>query len=120
MYRATLVMWADSFLRADSHFQQSTNPANIGPTNDGLMIPIDQEPTVDNNTFSKCLEGMYGTPVLTLPNGLNVGLENPADVLSFGIKSIEDGSSTRLGDGIKRKLMKLAENWGHVHRPVPV
>ncbi|KAK0741171.1 hypothetical protein B0T18DRAFT_374432 [Schizothecium vesticola] len=116
MYRVTLVIWADSLLRLDPHFQLN-KPAGVGPVDP--LIPIDLAPIVDNDTLIKGLKGEFGTPVLTLPSGLQIGLDKPVDVLAYGIKSIEDGSSTRLGDGIVRKLIKLAENWSIVTGPVP-
>lgn len=115
MYRVTLVIWADSVLRLDPHFQLNTS-AGVGTVEP--LIPIDLALVVDYNTLVNGLKGQFGTPVLTLPSGLQLGLDKPVDVLAYGIKSIEDGASTRLGDGIVRKLIKLADNWSTVTGPV--
>jgi len=115
MYRVTLVMWADSWLRLDPNFQLN-KPAGVDP--DEPIISIDLPHIVENDALIKCLGGAFGIPVLTLPSGLQLSLDKPVDVLAYGIKSIEDGPSTRLGDGIVRKLIKLAENWSVVSGPV--
>ncbi|KAK1836289.1 hypothetical protein QBC39DRAFT_326842 [Podospora conica] len=113
MYRVTLVIWADSMLRLDPHFQQLNKPTGAGP-----LIPIDMAPVVDNDTLFKCLKGEFGTPVLTLPDGVQVNMDKPLVVLLYGVKGIEEGASTRLGDGIVRKLVKLADIWSTATGPV--
>lgn len=57
------------------------------------------------------LWGGDGTAVLTRADGAAVGLDDPAEVLDLGIRTLEAGVSTRIGDGLKRKLVTLAGNW---------
>ncbi len=40
-----------------------------------------------------------------------MGLDKPADVLAYGIETLDEAVGSRIGDGIKRKLAALASNW---------
>lgn len=60
-----------------------------------------------------CLGGGDGVPLLTRTDGSTFRFDGKAaDVLSYGIMVIDEGASTRIGDGIKRKFIVLGENWG--------
>lgn len=49
--------------------------------------------------------------VLTRHDGSALALDRPSDVLAYGISAIEAGTTCRVGDGIKRKLMTLCQRW---------
>ncbi|KAK3327579.1 hypothetical protein B0T19DRAFT_166940 [Cercophora scortea] len=106
MYRATLILWTDSICRLDPNFQTDKREGT-GSTN---PVAIDQAMPDDQGFFSYWWAG-DGVAVLTRSDGSSVSLEKPADVLTYAIKNIEDGFSSRIGDGIKRKLIALGSNW---------
>lgn len=49
--------------------------------------------------------------MLTGTDGSTVGLGLPGDVLEYAVKTLETGVSSRLSDGIRRKLVALNDNW---------
>jgi len=108
MYRATLVIWADSISRLDPNFQPDKHE-NAG-TGSTAPVLIDQVAPEDQAAIS-CLWRSDGVAVLTRSDGSYISLDKPADVLGYAIKNIEDGFSSRIGDGIKRKLIQLRSNW---------
>jgi hypothetical protein len=114
VYRATLVLWADSISMMDSNVVvQVTGNHGGGGGSLGLQEPakvmIDQS---DDPTLMDYMWTGYGVPMLTCPGGgAPVGLDNPAGILACGVKDIESCYSSRIGDGIKRKLVALGANW---------
>jgi hypothetical protein len=76
----------------------------------GNGVAVDQITPEDPAVIAYLWSG-DGVAVLTRRDGTQVGLDKPTDVLSYGIMAIDEGMSTRVGDGIKRKLMTLATNW---------
>ena len=72
----------------------------------GEPVSIDQVTPEDVSIIAYLWSG-DGVAVLTRPDGSTVGLDKSAGVLSYGVMAIDEGSSTRIGDGIKRKLVTL-------------
>ncbi|KAK3325192.1 hypothetical protein B0H66DRAFT_113549 [Apodospora peruviana] len=108
MYRATLILWVDSICRLDPNFQtekpQSTGSPSFTP------VAIDQITPEDTARISY-LWCNPGVGVLTRLDGGTISLDKPDDVLSYAVKNIESGFSSRIGDGIKRKIIALSNNW---------
>jgi hypothetical protein len=132
VYRATLILWTDSISRLDPNFQaekrDNARVVVMGPSSAGVIQPGSGSPTsstsatpttktvaVDQVTPEDPAVIAYlwsgeGVAVLTRPEG-TVGLDKPADVLAYGIKTLDEAISTRIGDGIRRKLVTLGNNW---------
>ncbi|KAK0615866.1 transcription factor Cmr1 [Bombardia bombarda] len=109
MYRATLILWTDSISRLDPNFQTDKRDNSVSGSSAG-PVAIDQVTPEDPAVIAYLWSG-DGMAVLTRLDGSTVSLEKPADVLTYAIRNIEDGFSSRIGDGIKRKLMALGSNW---------
>lgn len=101
VYRVTLILWMDSMARLDPNFQERDKS--------GTPVAIDGV-TPEDPLIIKYMWKGEGVPVLTHRNGTR-GLGVPSDILDYSIKTLEDGQSSRLGDGIKRKLIALDQNW---------
>lgn len=141
VYRATLILWADSIARLDPNFQKaqqasrapgSSSPASqhqaqspeqlsgAGASNaatssqshgSGNIVAIDQVTPEDPAVISYLWSGGDGVAVLTRRDGTTMGLDKPSEVIGYGVMSIEEGVTCRIGDGIKRKLITLNNNW---------
>ncbi|KAK3378561.1 hypothetical protein B0H63DRAFT_251071 [Podospora didyma] len=107
MYRATLILWTDSISRLDPNFQTDKRENATGSTS---PVAIDQVTPEDPAVIAYLWNG-DGVAVLTQLDGMTVNLDKPADVLIYAVKNIESGFSSRVGDGIKRKLIALRNNW---------
>ncbi|ORY65289.1 transcription factor Cmr1 [Pseudomassariella vexata] len=101
LYRATLILWTDSVSRLDPNFQKHDS---------GNPVAIDQVTPEDPALIAYLWNG-DGIPVLTHRDGTTANLEKPNDVLSYAAKFIEEGISSRLNDGIRRKIVALGNNW---------
>ncbi|SPN97745.1 related to transcription factor Pig1p [Cephalotrichum gorgonifer] len=138
IYRATLILWIDSVSRLDPNFQKQQiphsspipaqrsstgkNKADAGTDPDqagasprmapmsGEAVAIDQVTPEDSSIIAYLWSG-DGVAVLTRPDGTTFGLDKPSAVLSYGMMAIEEGVSTRIGDGLKRKLVTLGSHW---------
>lgn len=115
IYRVSLILWTDGIGRLDPSFRtpppttfvkaRSASPAGpVGP------VIVDQV-TPEDPAIVSYLWGVDNTTALTRMDGTTMSLDNPSAVLELGIEIIEAGTSTRLGDGIKRKLTTLLGNW---------
>ncbi|EFX03282.1 transcription factor cmr1 [Grosmannia clavigera kw1407] len=180
LYRAVLILWADSVCRLDPNFEQqragagmsmlssavaaatttvaaaipsgSVVPAGVGPSSGanpgagsgpgsvasasspvqagsspGLgrssnsrsssvhsssasLVAIDQVTPEDQAVITYLWQG-DGIAVLTRLDGTHFTLDKPTEILTYGVRRIEETRNTRIGDGIRRKLMTLATNW---------
>ncbi|KUI58511.1 Transcriptional regulator [Cytospora mali] len=104
MYRATLILWTDAVGRLDPSFKIGGKEGGSSPENGGAVTP--EDPALISYLWSG-----DGVAVLTRADGAVVSMDNPSDILDLGIKALEGGASTRVGDGIKRKLVTLSGNW---------
>lgn len=111
MYRATLILWTESLSKLDPSIQEEKR-ASSAPASPRQVV-IDQTTPEDPALVSFTLGD--GGVALTRPDGSTMTLDTPADVLSYAVESIEAGFSSRIGDGIKRKLMELDKNWRHYY-----
>lgn len=56
-------------------------------------------------------EYQKGEPMLSSADGTLIPMHVPSNILKHCIEVLEDDSSMRLADGIKRKLRLFAESW---------
>jgi len=108
MYRATMVLWADSITRIDANSQNDKLDSIEVQSHAPVMI---DQLTPEDPALLASLWGGGGVPMLAGADGSAVALDKPADILSYGVKNIETCMSSRIGDGIKRKLIALGNNW---------
>lgn len=101
IYRVSLILWMDCVSRTSTSFPQSDLPGNI--------VAIDQLTPEDPRLF-QFMWKKEGVPALTQRDGTRV-LSAPSDVLEYAVSALDEGHSTKLGDGIKRKLIELGRNW---------
>ena len=110
MYRATLILWADSICKLDPNFQNTTAEKGVGGGVGENLVAIDQLTPEDPMLIAYLWNG-EGVGVLTRLDGGSVSLDKPGEVLGYTVKNIESGFSSRVGDGIKRKVLQLDGNW---------
>ncbi|KAK4249292.1 hypothetical protein C7999DRAFT_12843 [Corynascus novoguineensis] len=109
MYRAMLTLWADSISKVDGAVQGNNKHGNSG-SQESLPVMIDQLTPEDPALINYLWSG-NGVPILMHPEGTAVGLNEPGNLLACAVKNIETCYSSRIGDGIKRKLIALGKNW---------
>ncbi|KAL7623347.1 hypothetical protein AAE478_007028 [Parahypoxylon ruwenzoriense] len=102
VYRATLILWTDSLSQLDPNFPKRDES--------GGSIAIDQV-TPDDQALIAYMWNSNGVLVLTNRDGSTAGLDKPTEILEYAVKTLEDGVSSRLSDGIRRKLITLGNNW---------
>ncbi|CAN8106104.1 unnamed protein product [Discula destructiva] len=118
LYRVTLILWTDGIGRSDPSFKTLASPpasrdggspstTSVSPRGNLAIDQVDPE----DPAVVAYLWGGDGTPFLTRADGLLISLDSPTKVLELGMMTIEGGVSTRIGDGIRRKLATLAGNW---------
>jgi hypothetical protein len=88
----------------------ATTPGAPRMGSGGNAVAVDRVTPEDPAVIAYLWSG-DGVAVLTRRDGSRVGLDKPADVLSYGIMAVDEGVSTRIGDGVKRKLLALGSNW---------
>lgn len=112
-YRATLILWTDAIGRLDPSFKTAMNDGSSpesGSAPSSSVVAVDRVTPEDPAVIAYLWSG-DGTAVLSRDNGTAVSLDSPANILEVGIQTIDGGISTRIGDGIKRKLATLADSW---------
>jgi hypothetical protein len=104
IYRATMILWADSISRAYSNGGENSDHQN-GPV---FMINgvTPEDPAIKAYTCN-----LYGIPALMKRDGSFTKLENPDEVLTHCLSLLDEGIPTRFSDGIRRKLQTLLRNW---------
>jgi hypothetical protein len=107
VYRAGLVLWAESLLRSRGGQQQ----ASVAPPSAGQqsLVAIDALPS-DHPLLARfrCSKRDGGTPVLTRRDGSHLALDNEFAVLAHCIDVMDEGIANRFSDGIRNKLDRLA------------
>jgi hypothetical protein len=104
VYRVALTAWATSMAGAGPRF------AGTSPTEVDRPFAID-DLTPETDAISRYMKYQEGTPMLTRQDGTLAPLDVPANVLQHCIDVLEDDSSMRLADGIKRKLIVFMASW---------
>ena len=108
MYRTALTAWAASICQRDE--QTTVNGGNASP------MHLDDEFTVDtvlagDEAMTRYIKSGKGTPMLTRRDNVKVPMDEPNNILQHCIEVLEDDSSMRLADGIKRKLKVFQDAW---------
>lgn len=90
IYRAIMTLWVESLSRQDT--------TSAFDRTDPITIPANKAMQNSGNPWETRLDE-------------TVILKGPAEVISYALDRIDDGVICRLGDGIKRKLTTLNNNW---------
>lgn len=101
IYRATMILWANSVLHAASNPRVLTS---------GTPFEINLVPPEDL-AISEYLRSGSGTPILVGLNGESIDLCSSQEILRICIGFLDGGLSLRFSDGVGRKLQGLARNW---------
>ncbi|RMZ81630.1 hypothetical protein DV737_g2364, partial [Chaetothyriales sp. CBS 132003] len=105
VYRVALTAWATSMAGNTTRFGSTASPTDVD-----RPFAID-DLTPENETISRYMKYQEGTPMLTRQDGSLAPLDVPLNVLQHCIDVLEDDSSMRLADGIKRKLSIFMTSW---------
>lgn len=103
VYRVALTAWAASM--ASSRFSSNGTDADTN-----TQFPIDGL-NPEHESISRYMKYQEGTPMLTGADGQFVSLSVPSNILHHCVDILDDDSSMRLADGIKRKLRLFTDNW---------
>jgi len=105
VYRVALTGWATSMSSNSGRF----SPGHAQSQAD-MPFAID-DLTPENEAISRYIKYQEGTPMLTRPDGSLAPIEVPSNVLQHCVEVLDDDSSMRLTDGIKRKLRMFMASW---------
>ncbi|ETN39491.1 uncharacterized protein HMPREF1541_05717 [Cyphellophora europaea CBS 101466] len=104
VYRVALTAWATSMANS------SNRHGGNSPLEVEHPFAIDNL-TPENEAISRYIKYQEGTPMLTRVDNTLVPLDVPSNVLQHCIDVLEDDSSMRLADGVKRKLRIFLTSW---------
>jgi len=105
IYRVALTGWANSMANADSRFSSNGHSAEAGPP-----FAIDAL-TPEDPAIIGYLKYQDGLPMLSRPDGEMIAMDVPSKILKYCIDLLEEDSTMRLTDGIKRKLRIFLTDW---------
>ncbi|KIV80229.1 hypothetical protein PV11_07744 [Exophiala sideris] len=105
VYRVALTGWATSMASGTSRFSPMQSQAEPDKP-----FAID-DLTPENEAISRYIKYQEGTPMLSRSDGSLATIAVPSNVLEHCIEVLEDDSSMRLADGIKRKLRMFMASW---------
>ncbi|KAK5337768.1 hypothetical protein LTR98_005617 [Exophiala xenobiotica] len=105
VYRVALTGWATSMSSSSGRFSPTQSQAEADQP-----FAID-DLTPENEAISRYMKYQEGTPMLSRPDGTLAPIEVPSNVLQHCIEVLDDDSSMRLADGIKRKLRIFMASW---------
>lgn len=101
IYRATMILWADSISRAYT----------MGETRDNGPVFMLNSVAPEDPAIKAYTCNLYGVPALLKRDGSFVKLGNPDDVLTHCLALLDEGSPNRFSDGVSRKIQTLLRNW---------
>jgi len=105
IYRVALTYWANSMANVGSRFPTSGHSVEAD-----RPIAIDAL-TPEDPAITRYLKYQEGQPVLSKPDGSFISTDVPNNILKYCIDLLEEDSSMRLTDGIKRKLRIFLAGW---------
>jgi len=105
VYRVALTGWANSMANGGNRY----SPTASRPEPE-MPFAID-DLTPENEAISRYMKYQEGTPMLTRSDGSHVPIEVPSNVLQHCIDVLDDDSSMRLSEGVKRKLRIFMASW---------
>ncbi|QIX00663.1 hypothetical protein AMS68_006180 [Peltaster fructicola] len=106
IYRVGLVLWTDSLMRKP--VQTLTPPGNGMLPVPGPSFAIDAL-LPDHPLIVRYLTKREGVPCVSKRDGSQLPIDQPFQILQHCVATIEEGAATRLSDGIKMKLERLAK-----------
>lgn len=102
IYRVTMILLADSISRP----RHQRDIEEKGPL---VMINL---VTSEDPAINAYICNFYGIPALLNRDGSFTKLGSPDELLTHCITLLDEGTSTRFSDGIRRKLQKVLRIWG--------
>ena len=105
IYRVALTYWANSMAYAGSRF-----PTNEHGAEADRPFAIDAL-TPEDAAINRYLKYQEGLPMLSKLDGSFISTDVPNNILKYCIDLLEEDSSMRLTDGIKRKLRIFLAGW---------
>ncbi|KAI8953483.1 hypothetical protein F4801DRAFT_117384 [Xylaria longipes] len=108
VYRVMLILWILSMLQSTATLDQDASLVENAAT--GSPMVIDHLELVDEHVFGYLWNENSGI-VLSGRQGSAMSLAEPSNVLIHAVEILNEGISTRLCDGIKRKLQDLHAMW---------
>lgn len=105
IYRVAVVGWATSLSRGGGPF------LNEKRGNEGIGKFAIDDLTPESEQITRFVKHREGEPMLTNYDGTLSAIHIPSNVLQVCVDVLEDDSSMRLADGIKRKLRNLMDTW---------
>lgn len=105
IYRVALTGWANSMANAGSRFPSSGHSSETD-----RPFPIDAL-TPEDPSINRYLKYREGLPMLSKLDGSLIAMDVPNNILKYCIDLLEEDSSMRLTDGIKRKLRIFLTGW---------
>lgn len=105
VYRVALTGWATSMSRVGPQFN-GNSPAD----NPEIQFALD-DLTPEHELITRYIKYQEGQPTFTGADGTRISLSVPNNILSHCADVLEDDSTMRLADGIKRKLRVFLESW---------
>jgi hypothetical protein len=101
VYRATMIVWVYSLSQAAAGSHKAVNET---------IFAIDAV-TPEHPSVTSYLWNGEGLPVLSRKDGGVTALDQPGPVLKHCADLLTEGISSRMSDGIRRKLQTLHKNW---------
>lgn len=113
IYRVTMILWYFALTHGAAGAAIHPWSSQLAP--DDLLRPLTASPSLDGDVFIDHIADESdidrGTPALTRHDGKAMPLHDAQGMLQCGIAEIAAGLSTRMGEGLKRKLSRLAREW---------
>lgn len=101
IYRLAIVGWATSMSRGGLPFDGATPSASFAIDN----------VTPESDPVARFVKHQEGEPTLMAADGSSLVVHVPSNILRVCAEVLEDDSSMRLADGIRRKLRVFADSW---------
>lgn len=111
VYRVALTAWATSMSNAGSGRAFGGNASNASPVGEAEHPFAIDNLTPESEAIGRYIKYQEGTPMLTNMDGSLASLDVPSNVLQHCIEVLEDDSSMRLADGVKKKLTVFLNSW---------
>ncbi|CAK7266565.1 hypothetical protein SEPCBS119000_002095 [Sporothrix epigloea] len=81
-------------------------------SNTASLVAIDRITPKELSVADHLLSDDGVGALLSQSDGSQFMFDKPSDILAYGVKRIDEAASTRISDGIRRKLVSLARYWG--------
>ena len=106
VYRVALTGWATSMANSGNG-RFSPGQPSVEPDRSFAIDDL----TPENDAISRYIKYQEGTPMLSRSDGSLAPMNVPCNILQHCIEVLEDDSSMRLTEGVKRKLRIFMSNW---------